>query len=392
MPTSIAAKTVASSCSLVARCQIDDERQQDPGRQRRERDDAVAGGVAVRVRDRHHVLVLVPRRRRSRRVMVAVEPGLGLQHEMEVEVAAVRLAESRRSGRGRPGRRPHRSAAQTGRPIAARQSRTRRLVPTSESAGVPASAPRLPGVAWVILRSTSALVQEAVSVGRPEHARGQPAGERAGGIRVVPVTLFPPSSYSSLLGLALRFIIAYVLLPGSGFPTDLVVVPGLEQRAGSPDAAGLLRQARLSRLPAGLPAVPVGARPAVFAARRHRRRGQADPDLRDLALAYVVYDMALELGASQRRAVIAAADRPGQPDHLVQQRHLGPGRRGRLDLPAARPAGSCSVTGASWPRCCAVVAALTKIQLGILGVRRRFRDPAAVAGAREGERRSRSGS
>jgi hypothetical protein len=91
---------------------------------------------------------------------------------------------------------------------------------TGSGAGAPS-----PGVAWVILRSTSALVQEAVSVGRPEHARGQPAGERAGGNEWFDTSV-PAIVVLLLLGLALRLIIAYVLLPGSGFPTDLASFQG----------------------------------------------------------------------------------------------------------------------------------------------------------------------
>ena len=53
-----------------------------------------------------------------------------------------------------------------------------------------------------------------------EHARGQPRGARVGGNQRA-VTTFPAIVALLTLGLALRFIIAYVLLPGSGFPNDL---------------------------------------------------------------------------------------------------------------------------------------------------------------------------
>jgi hypothetical protein len=170
-----------------------------------------------------------------------------------------------------------------------------------------------------------------------------------------------------LLGLALRFIIAYVLLPGSGFPTDLSSFQGWSSQLVAQTPLGFYDKAGFLDYPPvyllflwvlGLLFAPLG--------------GLSDavkliPIFGDMALAYLVFGMAQDLGASRRRALIAAAivilnpitwfnsaiwgqaDVVGSVFMLLGLREL---LRDRRELAAVF----------------AVIAALTKIQLGILGV------------------------
>jgi hypothetical protein len=170
-----------------------------------------------------------------------------------------------------------------------------------------------------------------------------------------------------LLGLALRFIIAYVLLPGSGFPSDLSSFQGWSSDLVSHTPLGFYDRPGFLDYPPvyllflwvlGLVFAPLG--------------GLSDsvkliPIFGDMALAYLVFTMAQDLGASRRRALIAAtvvlfnpitwfnsaiwgqADVVGSVFMLLGLKALLKDRR---ELAAVF----------------AVVAALTKIQLGILGV------------------------
>jgi Gpi18-like mannosyltransferase len=170
-----------------------------------------------------------------------------------------------------------------------------------------------------------------------------------------------------LVGLALRLIIAHVLLPGSGFPNDLASFRGWSDSlvAGTPmgfyDRPGFLDYPPVYLLALYLQGIVFSYLGGVG--------GDAIkvvPILADLALAWVVYVMAQEFGASRRRALIAAAvvilnpvtwfnsaiwgqaDAVGSVFLLLGLRALLQDRR---ELASAL----------------AVVAALTKLQLGILG-------------------------
>jgi hypothetical protein len=166
------------------------------------------------------------------------------------------------------------------------------------------------------------------------------------------------------LGLALRFIIAYVLLPGSGFPNDLGAFQfwgndiaahgpiGFYDRTGFIDypPVYLLLLSLVSLLTGG----SIGEGVKIL------------PILSDLALAGVVWVMVGELGGSGRRALIAAAiilfnpvtwfnsaiwgqaDAVGAIFLLLGLREL---QRDRRETASAL----------------AVLAVLTKMQLGILG-------------------------
>ena len=57
--------------------------------------------------------------------------------------------------------------------------------------------------------------------------------------------------------------------------------------------------------------------------------------LTDVALGYIVYRMARDLGVSERRATLAGRRRDREPDHLVRLGRLGPGRQLRHGVPAA---------------------------------------------------------
>ncbi len=171
-----------------------------------------------------------------------------------------------------------------------------------------------------------------------------------------------------LLGLALRLIIAYVLVPGSGFPSDLGSFRGWSSQLVAQGPIGFYDRAGFLDYPPvyliflwvqGLIFSPFGG--------IDDQSIKLIPIFTDLALAWVVFVMTQELGASRRRAVCAAAivlfnpitwfnsaiwgqaDVVGSLFMLLGLREL---LRDRRELAAAL----------------AVVAALTKIQLGILGV------------------------
>ena len=140
------------------------------------------------------------------------------------------------------------------------------------------------------------------------------------------------------LGLALRLIIAY-LLPGSGFGVDLGAFRAWAINLASQGLRRLLPARLLPRLHPGLSVRPVGARAHRAADRRGRRRpdqGAGDPRRPGHRLARLV-DGPRARRAAERRPH-RRVRRGRQPDQLVRQRGLGPGRLGRRGLPAARPA------------------------------------------------------
>ena len=86
----------------------------------------------------------------------------------------------------------------------------------------------------------------------------------------------------------------------------------------------------------------------------------------DVAIGWLVWSMAIELGARRRAAILAAGDRRRQPGELVRLGRLGPGRLVRRRLPAARASASCGGTDPERAAIWTVIAALIKPQLGIL--------------------------
>ncbi len=166
------------------------------------------------------------------------------------------------------------------------------------------------------------------------------------------------------LGLILRLIIAYVLLPGSGFPNDLGAFQAwandIAQHGpmGFYDRAGFIDYPPVYLLLLGLVSLVSGGSIGEGV--------KLVPILADLGLASVVWVMARELGVSGRRAFIAAlivilnpitwfnsaiwgqADAVGSILLLLGLREL---QKDRREMASAL----------------AVLAVLTKLQLGILG-------------------------
>ena len=93
-----------------------------------------------------------------------------------------------------------------------------------------------------------------------------------------------------------------------------------------PRVRRLLRARLLRRLHAGLPVRPVARRRRVGTASASGGIGdliKLPPILADLAIGWLVWSMARELGARRRLALLAAALVVAQPDHLVRQRASG---------------------------------------------------------------------
>ncbi len=179
------------------------------------------------------------------------------------------------------------------------------------------------------------------------------------------VTTFPAIVLLLAVGLALRFIIAYVLLPGSGFPNDLASFQGwgndiaLHGPTGFYDRAGFLDYPPVYLILLGIVSRFAGGDLGEWV--------KVMPILSDLGLAAIVWYMVLEMGGSSRRALVAAAivvvnpitwfnsaiwgqaDAVGSIFLLLGLRELQKDRRETASV-------------------LAVLAVLTKMQLGILGV------------------------
>ena len=151
------------------------------------------------------------------------------------------------------------------------------------------------------------------------------------------------------LGLTFRVIIAY-LLPGSGFANDIGAFQYWASNLASDGPERVLLPSLLPRLHARIPLRPVAGRARRPGRGRRRDLIKVPPILADVALAYLVWSMTLELGGSRWAARLAALIVAGQPDHLVRQRGLGPGRLVRRRLPAARACASCGAIGPSGRR------------------------------------------
>ena len=224
--------------------------QEDDGGQRRERDHAPAGRGPVRVDDRDDVVEVVVARAvrrlddREADGELAVEPGLRLPGEVVVDGLVARAGSAGR-GRSRPargrGRRPARSGP------GARPRRQK---------GAPGIGERALGYTPVHLSARSRRPYQHPCQA-PQRASSARAGEQA---RVRLRDAIVPLGVLLALGLALRLIIAYVLLPGlrvRGRPGEL---QRLGDGARRERAVGPLRPPHLRRLHAGLPVRPVGPR------------------------------------------------------------------------------------------------------------------------------------
>jgi hypothetical protein len=197
---------------------------------------------------------------------------------------------------------------------------------------------------------------------REDRPRGNTPADTSDDSALVPAIVF-----LLVLGLALRFIIAYVLLPGSGFPNDLSSFQGWSNQlvANTPlgfyDKAGFLDYPPVYLLflwVLGLVLSPLG--------------GLGDavkliPIFTDLALAYIVFAMARDMGAPRGRALVAMIVILVNPITWINSAIWG----------QADTVGSVFLLLGLWAllrdrrelaAVLAVVAALTKIQLGILGL------------------------
>jgi dolichyl-phosphate-mannose--protein O-mannosyl transferase len=178
------------------------------------------------------------------------------------------------------------------------------------------------------------------------------------------VTGIPAIVVLLVLGLFLRFIIAYVLLPGSGFPNDLGAFQAWGNDIAQHGPIGFYeRQSFIDYPPVYL--LLLGA-VSLLTGGNIGEGVKLVPILADLGLAAVVWLMATELGVNRKRALIAAlivlinpitwfnsaiwgqADSVGSILLLLGLRELQKDRRESASA-------------------LAVLAVLTKMQLGILG-------------------------
>jgi hypothetical protein len=181
-----------------------------------------------------------------------------------------------------------------------------------------------------------------------------------GNVAVVPTILVLLA-----LGLALRLIIAYVILPGSGFPSDLGSFQAWSRQIADQGPVGFYGRAGFLDYPPvylillgilGFFTGPSG--PGEFV--------KVLPILADAALAAIVWQMAMELGASQRRALVAAAVFLFNPITWFNSAIWGQADAvgsvllllGLRELIKDRRESAAAL---------AVLATLTKLQLGILG-------------------------
>ena len=202
----------------------------------------------------------------------------------------------------------------------------------------------------------------------PSLREGSPRGRAsAGTISAVTsgaVTGIPAIVVLLALGLVLRFIIAYVLFPGSGFPNDLGAFQAWGNDIARHGPVGFYdRQSFIDYPPVYL--LLLGA-VSFFTGGNIGEGVKLVPMLADLGLAAVVWLMAQELGVNRRRAFLAAlivlvnpitwfnssiwgqADAVGSILLLLGLREIQKDRRETASA-------------------LAVLAALTKMQLGILG-------------------------
>ena len=139
-----------------------------------------------------------------------------------------------------------------------------------------------------------------------------------------------------VVGLVLRLILAR-LLPGSGFEVDLGAFRYWASNLAERGPVRLLRAATSSTTTRPATCTCCGssgssATPSVASGDLIK----IPPILSDLAVGYLAWSMVRELGGRDRLALAAAAVAVLNPDHLVRQRRVGPGRLVRRRLPPAR--------------------------------------------------------
>ena len=189
--------------------------------------------------------------------------------------------------------------------------------------------------------------------------RGRVSAGTSGAVRRIPAIVVLLA-----LGLILRLIIAYVLLPGSGFPNDLGAFQAWANDIARNGPIGFYGRASFIDYPP-VYLLLLGA-VSLLTGGNIGEGVKLVPIFADLGLAAVVWRMALELGVSRRRALSAAlivlvnpitwfnsaiwgqADAVGSIFLLLGLRELQKDRRESASA-------------------LAVLAVLTKLQLGVLG-------------------------
>ena len=193
--------------------------------------------------------------------------------------------------------------------------------------------------ASAILRFTSALDHGGrFPLAGPAPGERARAGEQAR-VRLRDVAV--PLGVLLALGLVLRLIIAYVLLPGSGFKVDVASFNGWARRARQERAATGSTTARSSSTTR--PAISTSCGRLASWPQLLGGPGAAPGDLlklpamlADLGLAVAVFQLAADLGARRRAGACGGRAVPVRARHVVRQRRLVPGRLGRHARPAAR--------------------------------------------------------
>jgi Dolichyl-phosphate-mannose-protein mannosyltransferase/C-terminal four TMM region of protein-O-mannosyltransferase len=195
--------------------------------------------------------------------------------------------------------------------------------------------------------------------------RGRASAGTSGAVTSGAVTGIPAIVVLLALGLILRLFIAYVLFPGSGFPTDLGAFQAWGNDIAQHGPIGFYARAGFIDYPP-VYMLLLGAVSFVSGGSLTADSVKLLPMLADAVLALVVWQMALDLGVTRRRALIVAlivlvnpvtwfnsaiwgqADAVGSIFLLLGLREL---QKDHREVASAL----------------AVLAVLTKLQLGILG-------------------------
>ena len=200
---------------------------------------------------------------------------------------------------------------------------------------------------------------------REDSPRGRASAGNSGAVTTGAVTGIPAIVVLLATGLILRLIIAYVLLPGSGFPNDLSAFQYWGNDIAQHGPIGFYaRTGFIDYPPVYLLLLSVVS--VIFGGSTSADGVKLVPMLADACLALVVWQMAKDMGVSARRAFLVAlvvlvnpvtwfnsaiwgqADAVGSIFLLLGLRELQKDRRETASA-------------------LAVLAALTKLQLGVLG-------------------------